>query len=623
MKRAPGSDPLDPFASAAAPSSKGLLDLPLGDETEVSDFGPAASPSLLPAHPPPRRRWPWLVALLLLLPVAGVAGYLLNLPPAVVVASSALLEFGQLRVDGESGELGLSLSNTGRRALLIGELRLAGEGAAAFSWVEDGCGGQRLPRGARCDLRLRFMPTVRGSARARLVIPSNAANGQLVVPLLGSGAAPRMRLEQARLAFESQPLGTASPSQLAWWVNDGTAPLKLGRARLLGLGAADFFVRGDGCSARALLPGQRCSLEVFFIPTAAGERLAALEIRGDAPELAPTVVLVGGGIERLPLLTVDATALDFGSVLRGSVAERLSLTLTNDGNGPLTLRGLTLDPEETVFTLGEEDCTPSFLEPGTHCSVAVGFEPQQAGSFTARLILDHQLEEAPREILLSGLGTAPGISVAASRLSFGEAALGSLSPSAELRIGNDGSGPLELGKIRVRGGDAQSFLARRDGCSGKTLAAGTSCTIEMGFKSRRDGPHRAVLELVHDAGGDRLRIPLTGIGVSPRLLVTPMLLDFGAVAASRAGSRQLNLSNQGRAGLTVRRLRLSGRDAEFFALGSDGCSGHQIPPGQRCTVELRFAPTSPGSRSATLRVESSMAGEPIEIPLEGHGHKLP
>jgi hypothetical protein len=62
-----------------------------------------------------------------------------------------------------------------------------------------------------------------------------------------------------------------------------------------------------------------------------------------------------------------------------------------------------------------------------------------------------------------------------------------------------------------------------------------------------------------------------------------------------------------------------GSNAGDFLLGHDGCSGTTVAPGASCTVQVSFAPTAGGVRSAQLSFADNASGGPQAVSLSGIG----
>src|SRR5689334_5729270 len=97
---------------------------------------------------------------------------------------------------------------------------------------------------------------------------------------------------------------------------------------------------------------------------------------------------------------------------------------------------------------------------------------------------------------------------------------------------------------------------------------------------------------------------LTGAGPAsakpkpPALAFTPSSYDYTQVTTGQTASQTFTLTNTGRGASGALRLGLAGAGA--FSITGDTCSRKNLRPGKSCTVRVRFAPTSPGTVTATL-----------------------
>jgi hypothetical protein len=101
-------------------------------------------------------------------------------------------------------------------------------------------------------------------------------------------------------------------------------------------------------------------------------------------------------------------------------------------------------------------------------------------------------------------------------------------------------------------------------------------------------------------------------------LVSPATMRWPDVDAGRAGGPH-RVTYLSRTGAILENARLTGRDAEHFAIEADECGGHLVPAGSRCTVSVRFKGASPGYRLANLEIPS-VGGRVAVSSLEAFAH---
>ena len=68
-----------------------------------------------------------------------------------------------------------------------------------------------------------------------------------------------------------------------------------------------------------------------------------------------------------------------------------------------------------------------------------------------------------------------------------------------------------VGQLSIAGSQAADFSLESDGCSGRTLAAGATCQVRVGFQPRAVGARTAVL-----SSGNGVRVPLQGFSYGGR-----------------------------------------------------------------------------------------------------------
>jgi hypothetical protein len=102
----------------------------------------------------------------------------------------------------------------------------------------------------------------------------------------------------------------------------------------------------------------------------------------------------------------------------------------------------------------------------------------------------------------------------------------------------------------------------------------------------------------------------------PQLGLSPDRVDFGQVEVGRAQARDVLLVNNGREPL---KLAFESEDNEAFGAGSTCAS--QVAAGQRCVLQVTFAPKVEGETRSAVRI-SDATGRLNELPVSGSGEVL-
>jgi hypothetical protein len=347
--------------------------------------------------------------------------------PLSSVAPSSL-GFGAVLVGGgPTGAQNVTVTNSLSTTvqLQVFGTQLLGAGASQFSIVSDGCTGQFLDPGSSCSVSVDFSPTSLGGKSANLLIETsdpNQPNGELSVPLSGSGTDPDESIVPASIPFGHQLVGTGGPVQSVVLTNEAgaSAPDVVGQAALTGPDASQFQIVTDGCSNTSVAIGASCEISLHFMPTSEGAASASLSIPSDDPTSPATVALSGTGTA--PDEAVSPTELDFGEQGTGTPSATQSVTVANsaDGTGPLVLGSVALAGSDPAsYDLVFDACSGQSLSPGDTCKVGVRFAPSAGGQRNATLLIPSNGSASPQQVELSGSGvTGPSNSFSLNKPKF-------------------------------------------------------------------------------------------------------------------------------------------------------------------------------------------------------------
>lgn len=106
--------------------------------------------------------------------------------------------------------------------------------------------------------------------------------------------------------------------------------------------------------------------------------------------------------------------------------------------------------------------------------------------------------------------------------------------------------------------------------------------------------------------------------VAPAITLSPGSLSFGDQAVATTSEAQtITVTNSGNASLTVSRIAVVGDSGDFAEI--DTCTAAPIAVGQSCAIQVRFLPTTTGSRTGVLTVYGNVAGGQATATLSGNG----
>jgi hypothetical protein len=204
-----------------------------------------------------------------------------------------------------------------------------------------------------------------------------------------------------------------------------------------------------------------------------------------------------------------------------------TVTLTNPGDGPLTITSMSTD-DPADFSVDGSGCpvSPFTVAPGGHCAIVVTFSPVIAGPYglnvphtnlaAANLVVVDDAGAGTQKLPLSGMAAGPGAqfsvgNVTIAGLDFGLQPLNIPSVGAFVTLTNNGTDPLVVSRIGATGD-----FSEIDSCGTlpTTIAAGASCTLGITFTPTQLGSRTARLTITDNAANNQQSIALSGVGVN-------------------------------------------------------------------------------------------------------------
>ena len=323
------------------------------------------------------------------------------------------------------------------------------------------------------------------------------------------------------------------------------------------------------------------------------------------------------------IISAAPSSYNFGSVRVGSSSAAQTFTVSNNGGAGVVVGTITLTgTNASEFGKLNDNCSGKTLAPSSTCTIQAIFSPASSGAKVANLNIPSS--DPTVNVPLSGTGTGSGsgiISMSPASYDFGSTGVGSTSVAQTFTVSNTGVAALVFGTITVTGANASEFGILNDNCSGGTLAASSTCTVQAVFSPASTGAKSGNLSIPSSAPTDPVNVPLSGTGTgsgSGIISMSPASYDFGSTGVgSTSVAQTFTVSNTGGAALVIGTITVTGANASEFGILNDNCSRGTLSASSTCTVQAVFSPASVGAKSANLSIPSS--APTVNVPLSGTG----
>jgi hypothetical protein len=213
------------------------------------------------------------------------------------------------------------------------------------------------------------------------------------------------------------------------------------------------------------------------------------------------------------------------------------------------------------------------------------------------------------------LGAIAGLPIVATAIAdagqFGNACVDSWIDET-LTINNSGFGLLAITAITSNSAD---FLTPSVSAFPLLVSVGSAIDVTIRFQPVSAGSKSGKITIVSNDPSSPHVIDVSGDAVTPRLdLAIADSGDFGPVCAGAFKDEMLILSNGGKCVLSVTGVTSSVAD---FLVPEVLSFPLAIAPGTAMPLPIRFAPTSPGAKTAVLSVSSNDPGGDRKIDVRG------
>ena len=518
-----------------------------------------------------------------------------------VTLSPTSLTFSNRAVDTSSAAQSITLTNTGAGPLTIISVATTGDYSQTNS-----CGGS-VASNATCKINVAFTPTATGVRHGTVVVTDNAANSPQSVTLTGTGVATTVAFSPATLSFANQAVNTSSASKTIVLTNNTGAQLTISK-----IAASSNYSETNTCGT-GIVAGASCNIVVIFKPTSTGVVRGTITVTDSAATSPQSVPLNGTGTA--PAIAFVPTALTFADQTVGTTSSAATVTLSNTGTAALTIHSIAITGTNSGDFAQTHTCGAT-LAPGKSCTISTSFKPTATGSRTASIAVSDSIIGSPQTVPLTGTGIAPVTALSPGSITFANQAVNTASPASVVTLSNTGNATLTITSISISGTNGADF-GQSNTC-GTSLAAGTSCAINVNFKPLAAGTRQGTLSVVDNATGSPQTASLTGVGAAPSVSFSTSTITFpSTVVGSTSPEGGVTLFNTGNAALLISSITITGTNAGDFSQTSS--CGISVPAGSNCTINALFSPTAAGQRTAAISVADNSTGSPQSVTLTGTG----
>jgi hypothetical protein len=297
-------------------------------------------------------------------------------------------------------------------------------------------------------------------------------------------------------------VGASTPPTTFTVTNNGASSSGALTVSVAGL---SFVIAANTCLS-PLAPGQSCSTQVFFKPTAVGAASGTLTVAA-APGGTVTAALAGTG-KPAGALAVTPSLVDFGTIGVEQRSEAIIVGISNLGavaTGPVNLQ-----VTGAGFYPNAHSCYAP-LPPNGVCYASVYLKPTAIGPASGALTISGTQGETV-VATLAGIGGAPAqLAVTPASFDFGSVTAGAQSSIVEFTVTNVGGS--NAGYVGWGwNGTSNAFPLWTHTCN-SPLQAGESCKAAIIFAPTEPGLQELTYVLYTGTLGDTLTLPLTGTGL--------------------------------------------------------------------------------------------------------------
>jgi hypothetical protein len=593
-------------------------------------------------------------------------------------------DYGSVRTNGVTVDHVFTVTNSGTTVLNITGVTTNGTNPGDFRIVSGPSGS--VAAGAKTTFTVRFDPSLLGVRSAVVhVLSDDADESDYDFAVQGTGVEPEIAVLGTNGALivdgdvtpslaDGTDFGTArvfgvTSDRVFTVTNSGTTVLNITGVTTNGTNPGDFRVVSG--PSGSVVAGAATTFTVRFDPSVVGSRSAVLHVMNDdADEADYNFTVQGTGIEpEIAVLGTNGAVIadgdvtpsvadgtDYGAVRVFATNLDHTFTVTNSGNMPLSLTGVTTNGSNPGdFVVVSSPSTP--VAAGAKTAFTVRFDPSALGARSAVIhVWSDDADEADYSFTIQGTGVEPEIAVLGTNGAV--IANGDVTPNVNdgtdfgnirvydgsttwpptrthtLTITNSGTTGLNLSGITTNGANPADFIVISG--PGAMVAAGAKATFTLRFNPSALGSRTATIHVLNDdADEPDYSFTVQGTGVEPEIAVLGtngvVIADDSVIPTFDEGTdfgwvheitgrvdHVFAITNLGSATLYITGVTTNGTNpADFIVINGPATS---LVAGAKTTFTLRFNPQAQSNRSAVIHVMNDDEDEPdYSFAVQGTG----
>lgn len=519
--------------------------------------------------------------------------------------------------------------------VLLGSTPFSSSDTSDFTVPAGTCANANLAAGQSCNSgTVLFNPASLGALSSTVTITPTSGS-TATVSLSGTGTYGSATVSTSGMTC-SGTVGLSSACTGSATITATAGPIVLNATpiTLSGSNAADFTVNPGTCASTTLASGASCTLgTVTFSPAASGSRSVTLNAslaHGTAGSASLSGTASGAGTASITGFSNCTGGIGVASTCPSNITVTATGGTIELGSTLASLSGANPSDFALAYTATGACTANQILSSGSSCAIGpVTFTAGAAGTRTANVTLTPAVGAAG-SAALTGTGNPGTATVSVSGVSCSQTVgLGAASCTGTAVINvTGGQVTLNGTPVTLSGTNASDFSVAGGTCSYATVAAGSYCNLgTISFTPAATGTRTASLTASLSAGTAGAAAVLAGTGVSPGSLTLTSVSNCSALVGSTTScpSQVTVTATNGAVQLGNTLTSLSGANASEFTSDttvSGACTASQVlSSGASCVLGIKFSPTAPGTRTATLAVATSV-GTGASTSLSGIAYSL-